>query len=245
MHTRFQLFSDLHLEMSESFPQIDRVHPIVILAGDIGHVESANFRAFLDYCSSIWDHVIFVPGNREFYSRTRTFKELWLAYESLCSSYANVYFLDGHVLEIGDILFFGATMWTPIDPRWEDGQPRVKSFQQTLKSWDDLCALDAFLKTFQTHPNKVVITHFPIVRDQTCHDKYSSQPESKKRYFSSNWLHMFPKELLCGVRTVCSGHTHHSFRMKVRSIDVWSNQMGYPGALDPLFVSDGNLFVYN
>jgi prepilin-type processing-associated H-X9-DG protein len=242
MHTRFQLFSDLHLEMRDSFPLFSRVHPIVILAGDIGHIESGTFRAFLDYCSTTWDHVIFVPGNREFYSPTRTFEELWKAYESLCHSYANVYFLDGHVLELDDTVFFGATMWTPIQPKWDDGCPRVKSFQQTLKSWDDFRALHIFLEKFQTHPNKVIVTHFPIVREHTCHVKYESQPESKKRYFSSNWLHLFSEDLLSGVFKVCSGHTHHSYHLCARAIDVWSNQMGYPDAPDPLFVSDGNLF---
>jgi prepilin-type processing-associated H-X9-DG protein len=197
----------------------------------------------MEYCSHTWDHVIFVPGNREFYSQTRTFEELWKAYESLCNSYANVYFMDGHVLEIDDMLFFGATMWTPIQPQWEDGQTRVKSFHQTLKSWDDFRALDIFLENFRTHPNKIIVTHFPIVREYTCHEKYGSQPESKKRYFSSNWLHLFSKDLLSGVLKICSGHTHHSFRVCVRSIDVWSNQLGYPDAPDPLFVPDGDLFV--
>lgn len=242
MCIQFQLFSDLHLEMCDSFPRFHRVHPIVVLAGDIGHIHSSNFRTFLDYCSNTWDHVIFVPGNREFYSQTYTFEELHRAYESLCDSYANVYFLDGHVLEIGDTVFFGATMWTPIQPQWDDGCPRVKSFHQTLKSWDDFCALHIFLEKYQTHPNKVIVTHFPIVREHTCHKKYASQPESKKRYFSSNWMKLFSKELLSGVFKVCSGHTHHSFRMIFRSIDIWSNQMGYPDAPDPLFVSDGNLF---
>lgn len=243
MCTRFQLFSDLHLEMRNSFPLFPRVHPIVILAGDIGHIESNTFCAFVEYCSHTWDHVIFVPGNREFYSQTRTFEELWKAYESLCDSYANVYFMDGHVLEIDDMLFFGATMWTPIQPQWEDGQTRVKSFHQTFKSWDDFRALDIFLENFRTHPNKIIVTHFPIVREHTCHEKYGCQPESKKRYFSSNWLHLFSKDLLSGVLKICSGHTHHSFRLCVRSVDVWSNQLGYPDAPDPLFVPDGNLFV--
>jgi prepilin-type processing-associated H-X9-DG protein len=242
MHTRFQLFSDLHLEMRDSFPLIPRVHPIVILAGDIGHIESETFRAFLEYCASTWDHVIFVPGNREFYSETRTFGDLWKAYESLCGSYANVYFLDGHSVEIDGVLFFGATMWTPIQPQWEDGRTRVQSFDQTLKSWDDFCALGIFLERFRTHPDKVLVTHFPIVREHTCHEKYDSQPASKKRYFSSNWLRLFPEDLLSGVFKICSGHTHHSFRLRVRSADVWSNQLGYPDASDPLFVSDGDLF---
>lgn len=244
--TLFQLFSDLHLEMRDTFPRIPRVHPIVILAGDIGHIESDTFHNFLGYCSETWDHVIFVPGNREFYSRTRTYAELLKAYETLCDSYANVHFLDGHVLEIGHVVFFGATMWSPIDPKWDDGIPRVRSFQQTLKSWDDMRALGLFLKKYRTHPNKIVVTHFPIVREHTCHEQYSSQPEEKKRYFSSNWVRFFGKDAWVNVVKICSGHTHHSFRLNNvhgTNVDVWSNQMGYPDSPDPLFVADGNLFV--
>lgn len=244
MHVPFQLFSDLHLEMCDSFPHFPRVHPIVILAGDIGHIESSTFLDFIEYCSITWDHVIFVPGNREFYSQTQTYDDLWKAYEWLCDSYTNVYFLDGHSLEIDDTIFFGATMWTPIQPQWDDGQIRVKSFSQTLKSWDDFRALHIFLENFRTHPNKVIVTHFPIVREHTCHERYASQPESKKRYFASDWLKVLSRDLLTGIFKVCSGHTHYSYRLKnVRGLfDVWSNQMGYPDAPDPLFVMDGNLF---
>lgn len=235
----FQLFSDLHLEMRESFPSIPRVHPILILAGDIGHITSENFRAFIRYCSDTWEHVIFVPGNREFYSDECTYTDLWKAYEQFCSSFTNVYFADGHVVHIGDVAFFGATMWTPINPKWEDGRERIRAFDQTIACWDNLQAMTAFLESFHDHPNKVIITHFPIVRDHTTHPKYAHQPASKHRYFSANWLHVLPKRLFNGVRTVCSGHTHYSFRLRVGPIEVISNQMGYPHDHDPEFRADG------
>jgi hypothetical protein len=235
----FQLFSDLHLEMCESFPLIERTRPILVLAGDIGHLTSHTFRAFMKYCSDTWENVLFVPGNREYYSTEITYSSLWNQYEQFCATFGNVHFMDGHVVEISGTVFFGATMWTPINPQWEDGQERVKAFDQTIACWDQLQALTVFLEKYQHHPNKVLITHFPIVREHTTHPKYDSQPEHKKRYFSTNWLNVLPKRLLHGVKTVCSGHTHHSFRLYAGHVRVISNQMGYPHELDPEFVSDG------
>lgn len=238
----FQLFSDLHLEMHDSFPSFKRTRPIVILAGDIGHITSPTFRLFLKYCSDTWEHVLFVPGNREFYSTTDSYASLWDQYEQFCATFENVHFMDGHVVENDGVVFFGATMWTPINPRWEDGRERIKAFDQTTACWDHLQALTVFLEKYKDHPNKVVITHFPIVRERTTHPKYDDQPEHKKRYFSANWLNVLPKRLLCGVRIVCSGHTHHSFRIRSKdSIVVVSNQMGYPHELDPGFVWDGTI----
>lgn len=235
----FQLFSDLHLEMSTSFPMISRQEPIIVLAGDIGHITSPTFRAFIQYCSDTWDQVVFVPGNREFYSDERSYSSLWNEYEAFCSTFPNVHYMDGHVAEIQGVLFFGATMWTPINPQWDDGRERIKSFEQTIACWDHLQALVAFLEKFHDHPNKVIVTHFPIVREHTTHPKYDDQPEHKKRYFSSNWLNVIPKRLLYGIKTVCSGHTHHSFRLRSGSIQVISNQMGYPHEVDPEFRADG------
>ncbi len=235
----FQLFSDLHLEMCETFPILERTCPVLVLAGDIGHITSPTFRAFMKHCSDTWEHVLFVPGNREFYSSEQTYSQLWDAYETFCSKFPNVHFMDGHVVEIGETVFFGSTMWTPINPRWEDGCERIKSFDQTIACWDHLKALTAFLEMYHDRSNKVIITHFPIVREQTTHPKYDDQPDHKKRYFSANWLNVIPKRLLQGVRTVCSGHTHHSFRLRKDAIMVVSNQMGYPHELDPGFVSNG------
>lgn len=239
----FQLFSDLHLEMRDSFPIIPRIYPILILAGDIGHITSENFRAYIRHCSSTWEHVLFVPGNREFYSSESSYSDLWSAYENFCASFPNVYFMDGHVVQIEDTVFFGATMWTPINPKWEDGRERIKSFDQTIACWDHLQALTGFLEKFHNHPNKVIVTHFPIVRAHTTHPRYHFQPASKHRYFSADWLQVLPKRLLNGVHTVCSGHTHHSFRLHAGPIQVISNQMGYPNDPDPEFRADGVVVV--
>jgi len=240
MQTSFQLYSDLHLEMHESFPLLERTRPIVILAGDIGHITSQTFRAFMKYCSETWDHVLFVPGNREFYSTNVRYADLWDEYEKFCTAFPNVHFMDGHVVEIDGCVYFGATMWTPINPRWEDGMSRVQAFDQTIACWDQLRAFTFFLEKYRDHPNKVIITHFPIIRDRTTHPKYDDQPEHKKRYFSSNWLNVISKRLLFGVRVVCSGHTHHSFRQRTDDgVIVISNQMGYPYELDPGFVRNG------
>jgi prepilin-type processing-associated H-X9-DG protein len=229
--------------MRDSYPKIERVYPIVVLAGDIGHIESQTFRDFIEYCSNTWDHVIFVPGNREFYHNDVPYQDLWKAYEQFCSSYANVYFLDGHSLEVNGIMFFGTTMWTPIDPKWEDGKPRIRSFHQTIHCWDDLRSLSAFLEQYRRHPCKVIVTHFPITREHTCHPRYADQPEEKKRYFSANWLSLFPRKYLHGVWRICSGHTHHSYRIEhARGVTIWSNQLGYPGAEDLLYVPNGDLF---
>jgi hypothetical protein len=46
---KFQLFSDIHLEYYKSFPIIPKIEKYLILAGDIGKIDTNNYKSFFDY----------------------------------------------------------------------------------------------------------------------------------------------------------------------------------------------------
>lgn len=231
----FQLFSDLHLELIEDpfgFPRIERRRDILVLAGDIGHISSETFRNFMDYVSATWEHVVFVPGNRELYSDVKTYAHLYSEYVKYFNGFPNVYFLNCDALEFGGFVVFGATTWSPIQPKWEDGRQRIQGFDQTLESWEHMRALQIFLenKDYPSSKKVYVVTHFPIVHDpeRIIDQKYRSQSPEKMRYFMCGWLNCFPSAWTRKITAVCSGHTHHPFDFMFKGVRNVSNPRGFP-----------------
>jgi hypothetical protein len=57
---KFQLFSDIHTELTKYYPRIVPKADYLILAGDIGKVTLPNFQSFMAYCSENWKIVIYI-----------------------------------------------------------------------------------------------------------------------------------------------------------------------------------------
>src|SRR4051812_7200706 len=107
---RLWIFSDLHLEMFPlgrplDIPDAD----VCVVAGDIlnrGIVPS--LRWLEDYIAKHMP-VVFVAGNHEFY-RASLIESLKAALKF--GSEDGVHFLEDQCVEIGGVLFCGATLWT-------------------------------------------------------------------------------------------------------------------------------------
>ena len=134
---KIQLVSDLHLEFSDIMVPNVGDTDVLILSGDImvaedlhnhpaplngswNSMEIANlgqrqamaqrFRDFLKRCSFQFPHVIYVAGNHEFYHGR--FHDSVQHLRDECAKFANVHFLERDVVEIHDVVFMGATLWT-------------------------------------------------------------------------------------------------------------------------------------
>ena len=46
---KFQLFSDIHLELCKNVPYIKPLADYLFLAGDIGNISKPNLKLFIDY----------------------------------------------------------------------------------------------------------------------------------------------------------------------------------------------------
>jgi predicted phosphodiesterase len=225
---KFQVFSDLHLELRESYPHIEASCDVLVLAGDIGHIDCELYREFIAYCSTQWKHVIYVLGNHEFYDSVRSYSEMLLIYKRFFLTFRNVYLLDNEVIVLEDIFFYGSTMFTSALPEFLE--ERIKSFNARMISFDQFMKFENFLQHFKKQ-NKVVITHFPITRECECIDeRYHDQSELRHKYFCNDYLHMFPEILLRKVSCVISGHTHktYDFVSKYNNVRCIANQYGYP-----------------
>lgn len=110
-----RICSDLHNEFDQYLlPRPFDLDTVLIVAGDVDTAPHVNrLLTFLGNASVRYKHVIFVPGNHEFYNGDMT-DILAILHEALDKT-PNIYLLDNSSKMIGDVLFLGGTMWTDLN----------------------------------------------------------------------------------------------------------------------------------
>jgi len=260
---KFQLFSDIHLELCKNIPYIKPLADYLFLAGDIGNISKPNLKLFIDYCSKNWKKTFYVLGNHEFYHSNKTYNKLIKLYNELVSSYDNVYILNDSYydleLDTTQYRIYGSVLWSNIN-----STETLNDFNMIKMKNDKNWTVPIDLKYFnQLHSNSlkklfdeikianlenkklIIITHFPPVRNNTSHPKYFSQPDYLQNYFSNDFTEsnllsheINEKELYNNIKCWMCGHTHYSYNFIYKTRFI-SNQFGYPDELDTGINYDG------
>lgn len=110
------MISDLHLEGNYfNIKECKTDADVLVLAGDIGRLDNHHHTIllrFLKECKEVYEHVIYVAGNHEFY-----FYDLFKGYDMLqeiCYK-VGINFLQNSEINIDGINFFGTTLWTDMN----------------------------------------------------------------------------------------------------------------------------------
>lgn len=130
---KIHIVSDLHLEFSDWDVVNKHQADVLVLAGDImvSHYlhlhpldkpmppqgyrgeHAQRFRSFLKKCSERYEHVIYVPGNHEFYQGK--WKQAIETLRQECATYPNINFLEMDSITIDDVVFVGGALWTDMN----------------------------------------------------------------------------------------------------------------------------------
>ena len=103
---RIQVVSDLHLEFHNVLPPVAEGADVLVCAGDLAPVGAGAVR----YAAEAWAearHVLYVPGNHEFYGADIDCAREQLAEE--CARHG-ITLLDPGAIVIDDVHFIGATL---------------------------------------------------------------------------------------------------------------------------------------
>ena len=260
--TTLTLISDIHLEFGEI--DISSKADILILSGDVlianvlhdfsedypsnpivssRHMQSIRFRNFLKYCSKEFKHVIYVAGNHEFYhgSWNRTLTIL----KDECEKYPNIHFLENKTVEIDNVLFVGATLWSdfnkhdPLSMITCSGPTGLNDFQcirNEQKSYRKLKPDDVIIRHRQT------LEYFETVIGNAPNDKkvvvvthhapsFSSISESfKDDYYINGAYASDLSNFILNHPNIClwtHGHIHSISDYKIGNTRIVCNPRGY------------------
>lgn len=116
---KIQLVSDLHLEFGDITIDNNGAD-VLILSGDIVVAKDminldvwtqiSNMRNFFRNVSSAFKHVVYIPGNHEYYKGDIDECNEYLKKE--CAKHDNVHFLENETVTIDGIVFVGGCLWT-------------------------------------------------------------------------------------------------------------------------------------
>jgi predicted phosphodiesterase len=224
------LISDIHLEFKNFV--LNSKGYLLVIAGDLGPVAQINskkYKEFLKNVSGNYKHVIFVPGNHEYYGTTIDNAEKMIREHA--GLFPNVHRLQCEKLAIDDLYeFYGCTLWS--DPKgkvWKtnDGQniknmtiPKFKSLHEEHKKWLEE-QLSVPKKNEET--KRIVVTHY-LPSYKCIHEKYTSYGDISNSFYASNCDDLVDKSDIW-----LFGHTHTPMEIKVNDIKkMICHPKGYP-----------------
>lgn len=245
---KFQIASDIHLEILETKPEFDKhyqrtfklliepVAPILILAGDITSPNAKATIPFLNWCSNHFEHTFWIMGNHEYYTPITMIKEDILEhYRSFCKS--NVHILNNQTYCIDNVLFVGTTLWSNIPKEYEtDIQLSINDYRMIYSKEGKRISPRDIRAEFTTNINFlnttiaenldkeiVIISHHAPLNKGTSLETYEGS--------ITNTAYASHIDLSndSNVRYWIYGHTHHNNEIQKGNYTVVSNQLGYFG----------------
>lgn len=237
---RLLVQSDQHIEQSDwSLPRPLPPHDVAVFPGDLSSPLTEALRLIArerDAGIGLARHVVFVPGNHEFYGVEMQGE---LAEGRRLAGDLGIHLLDGDAVVIHGVRFLGATLWTDYalygtpsgsmgvasvemnDHRWigwgaEPFTPtHARAIHEARLGW-----LDSALAEPHAGPTVVVTHHCPSPR--SVHRRFKGDPLNPA--FASNL-----EDLMLRHRPALwlHGHTHASFDYRVGDTRVLCNPKGY------------------
>jgi len=231
-----QVLSDCHLECYKKILRIKSKCDVLILAGDIGHIDKPIYEEFISYVAANWKYVVLVLGNHEFYSTKESPDELLARYQELASRYSNVELLERSVTYIGGYRVLGAVLWShlqegaesncikKITSGFEDGK-RIKMGIDGMNALHKE-AVEWLCETYDPSVPSIIVTHYPLTQhpDHTRQERHRGESLERISEFANPLMVSPHAPLIC-----ISGHTHQSHDFCENSVRYISNQYGYPG----------------
>ncbi|KAG5183138.1 Metallo-dependent phosphatase-like protein [Tribonema minus] len=227
---RIHVVSDVHLEYGGAPPFSSLVAAeadVLVLAGDIAAATCPELPDFVARASEIYERVLYVPGNHEYYHSSNSMAEMRACLRAALDPFGNVTLLDDDVAEIGGVKFVGSTLWSRVPA---DSELEVSRCVNDYRFVRAKCRPISPCETTELHAesvdflrrhcdaDSVVITHHCPRTRKTSHPRYDGSSASCA-FATDVSLPRMP-------RLWVSGHTHfnHDFQEPQGGTRFLSNQ---------------------
>ena len=228
--------SDLHLEFIKPdqigafIKQIPSgMNQICILAGDVGNPYESNYDIFMKFISKNFKKTFVIPGNHEYYNKTKTMHETNLFMKHYYQQFNNISFLNNNYEIYDNYCFIGTTLWSRIyDPRYKINDIRnIPDFDIFEYNRLNNLSINVLEDTLQNNENCIVITHH--VPSHTLIDKkYKTQDmQPYNQWFYCN-MDKFIENNKNKIKCWIYGHTHMPSNVMIKGIPFLCNPIGYP-----------------
>lgn len=237
---RIQYISDIHLELyynEASFSDFLKLFtpsaPILICAGDIGNPYSRLYFDFFTHIKYLYQCIIVIAGNHEFYNNGHTIEETHKHLEKLLPSISpHIIYLNNSYFIHKDLIFYGTTLWSHIyDPKYKINdvsaikQLNIQKYNAMHKNAFEMLQNTLNMSQYQNKHFIIITHHVPL--DDLIHPKYISPPYNKyNQWFAANMKYFFnhhENQIILWIY----GHTHDKSTQYYNDIPCVCNPIGY------------------
>lgn len=220
--------SDVHLDfyrgvetqtiVLDEFPDAD----VLVVAGDL--CEHYLLHWALGYLLARYEHVVYVPGNHEYYGSS--LEEMQETRRLLVEASSRLHWLDEGAVEIEGQRFIGCSLWFPDSPEARQRRAflndfrHIRGFEKWV--WQRFERDRAFLKK-EVSPGDVVVTHH-MPPPLSIAPQYQGSPLNC--YFLGDVSEVVEDGK---ARLWVHGHTHDAADYVLGETRVFCNPHGYPG----------------
>ncbi len=227
------VISDIHLEFNTNYDISNFITPpknnnsILIIAGDVCPIYMRDtLKKFLGDVCSLFKHVLYVPGNNEFYRvknvDSETFTNLCKELDEYSETFSNLHILNNSCVSIGEYVFCGSILWSEANVELPNFF-KISGFNKDIynrKNTNDKKFIRQFIKeTKDIGLKRVIITHYPP--SEMCLKKYSGFSDKYRSLYYNNLDELFYEDLVW-----IYGHTHYNVDSKINNTRLVSNQYG-------------------
>lgn len=229
---KIQLASDLHFECHpiqhyqetglRFVQQTDA--DVLVLAGDIINLDGRLTKYLLEFCQR-YPHVVYVPGNHEYWGQTIEESEAQLRKLSRIPNLHILSHITGYEVTIEGQRFVGDTLWVPDTP---DARMRTTNDPQFIPGvipwlFDRHEQFKHWLVSSQgLKPTDVLVTHYM--------PSYACVSPRFRGFTLNAWFVGDIEPIIFNIqpKLVLFGHTHDPFDQQLGDVRFVCNPGGYP-----------------
>jgi predicted phosphodiesterase len=233
---KLQIMSDLHFEMHADGGAglIRELDPsgveVLVLAGDITMARHyANLESVFKPLAKKYRHILYVPGNHEYYKSSPT--EVARNLAKLTKALPQVVIPENDAVVLAGQRFIAGTMWFRADPTAEPNKRFMHDFSliQDFEPWvyEQNAAFEKVLTTRVRADDVVVTHHLPA---------FESVPERFARSAMNAFFvcDMAPRVREGQPKLWIHGHSHDRCDYLLGKTRIVANPLGYPNEVRSL-----------
>ncbi len=239
---KIQILSDLHLEFFKNSDKIDVFlnslvpksqsnREVLIIAGDLAVPENDAIVLFdtLKFFNDKYQHVIYVPGNHEYYNSSFNKCNAYLKSLTRCIDgnklvFPNVHVANNRVVVVGKQRFLCTTLWfnkRPFNAAYVSMLNDFSSIEDPLDRFEEEGRIAHIFLDINLRPKDIVITHH-LPTHKSISNRFKGNAMCNF-FLHDNVEGLFNRKPVIWVH----GHTHDSFDYKLNETRIICNPYGY------------------
>jgi len=229
---KIQYVSDIHLEFNDNRDLVmnnwKSVGDVLVLAGDIcSRAKNTRLYEFLDMIKGQHKHVIYVPGNHEYYGSN--FFELQGDQGVLKQISPDVFCINNHTLNIEGVSFICSTMWSGISflaAQYLNDYHAIKDYtfnDENVIHETSVKFLNEEIQKEKEAGNKIVVVTHHLPSYKCISEKYQGNPINSGFAGNEDSIMFNHPEIPYWIH----GHSHDNSEIKINNTTVCRNPLGY------------------